>query len=83
MSSTASRTSAALVTTTANNANFFLNGNDGDDILLGFGGDDILYGDGRSLGGNDVLNGGADHDTLNGGPGGDTMAESSKTTSSW
>ena len=56
-----------------NNANF-LNGNDGDDTLLGFGGDDILYGDGRSLGGNDVLNGGAGHDTLNGGPGGDTMA---------
>jgi len=74
MSSTASRTSAALVTTTANNANFFLNGNDGNDTLLGFGGDDILYGDGRSLGGNDVLNGGAGHDTLNGGPGGDTMA---------
>jgi Ca2+-binding RTX toxin-like protein len=56
-----------------NNANF-LNGNDGNDTLLGFGGDDILYGDGRSLGGNDVLNGGAGHDTLNGGPGGDTMA---------
>jgi Ca2+-binding RTX toxin-like protein len=56
-----------------NNANF-LNGNDGADTLLGFGGDDILYGDGRSLGGNDVLNGGAGHDTLNGGPGGDTMA---------
>ena len=65
-----------------NNANF-LNGNDGNDTLLGFGGDDILYGDGRSLGGNDVLNGGAGHDTLNGGPGGDTMAESLKTTSSW
>jgi Ca2+-binding RTX toxin-like protein len=56
-----------------NNANV-LNGNDGNDTLLGFGGDDILYGDGRSLGGNDVLNGGAGHDMLNGGPGGDTMA---------
>jgi Ca2+-binding RTX toxin-like protein len=55
-----------------NNANV-LDGLDGDDTLLGFGGDDILYGDGRSLGGNDVLHGGAGHDILNGGRGGDTL----------